>query len=143
MHLCLPVVPPHMRVTSSENPVFRLSKPLQFQTWTSWNHQPYLFWHDDFAVGDFLFFLFFFCNSQNWFGLILNGFQTSVLCFILKRLACAVSALCQSQAFHSRMAHNYRSTELTRWKPTLSSTSDSEAEQKVSCHCNRVQNGPL
>lgn len=46
-----------MRVTSSENPVFRLSKPLQFQTWTSWNYQPYLFWHDDFAVGDFLFFL--------------------------------------------------------------------------------------
>lgn len=56
------------------------------------------------------FFSFFFCNSQNWFGLILNGFQTSAPSFILKRLACVVLPSSNVRCFNAEV-HKYKKTE--------------------------------
>lgn len=110
--LRLPFVPPHVRVTSSglkHGPLGVVS----------------LFWHDDFAVGNFLFFFFSFflsssssCNSQNWFGLILNGFQSSLLC-PEKTCLCFVSPPSESGAVRQDGSRLQRppGLQLARRKP--------------------------
>lgn len=68
--------------------------------------KPYLFWHEDFAVGEFFCS---FCNSQNWFGLISNGFKASAQYFNLKDLHVVL--------FHSQMFKE----EVQKWRNTETS----------------------
>lgn len=113
-----------------------------------------MFWHDDVAVGDFV--LVFFLLRRRlllkqselvWSDLKWLS-NLSALLDPEKTCMCGIGPVSKSGVLQQDGSQLQKHWE--RWdssshgtKPALGSTSDSEAEQKVGCHCNRVQNGPL